>query len=338
MTHYGRLQLRWLGYLVKTRGDEIDNETRRLGSAIDAKFMGRRIDDYLAEFFPFFSRSGWQREIERAVVLVNGIPARKPAQRLQWGDELCRIHPLSEEPEVDTHIPVLWNDGDLAMVMKPAGLPMHESGRYRRRTVVAVLRNILGPTWTHAHRLDRETSGLLLCARSPELRAKLVDIWMLRGVSKTYLAVLSGTTPSDEWTVNLPIKADRFDFSHRAHISDEGDEAVTEFRVLARGENATLVEAKPVTGRTNQIRVHAAAIGFPLIGDKVYGPNDEVHDLYRKEGNTEQVQEMAGFSRHALHAWKMAFAHPVSGAWRTWTCDLPDDLKALCRSRGMPSF
>ena len=153
-------------------------ETRKLGPAIKDDKCGYRLDEYLAQHFPFFSRSGWQREIKAGAVFVNDVPARKPAQRLKLGDELCRLHPFEEEPEVNTNIKVIWNDGDVAAVYKPAGLPMHESGRYRRRTVAGVLPQVLGPSWGYVHRLDRETSGILLCARTSEQPTSSGNGWI----------------------------------------------------------------------------------------------------------------------------------------------------------------
>jgi 23S rRNA pseudouridine1911/1915/1917 synthase len=157
-------------------------DTRRLGTPVKSEQVGRRLDDYLAEKFPFFSRASWQREIHGGVVTVNGTVARKPAQRLQQGDELRRLHPFHEEPEVDTNMEIIWCDGELAALKKPAGLPMHEAGYYRRRTVAGVLPQILGQGWTPVHRLDRETSGLLLCASQAAVRAMLTAMWTLKQV------------------------------------------------------------------------------------------------------------------------------------------------------------
>jgi 23S rRNA pseudouridine1911/1915/1917 synthase len=293
------------------------------------------VDEYLAGKFPFFSRSGWQKEISSGVVLVNGTPARKPSQRLQLGDELRRLHPFHEEPEVDTNMRVIWCDGELAALYKPAGLPMHEAGYFRRRTVAGVVPQVLGKDWTPVHRLDRETSGLLLCARQPVIRAKLTDMWTNKHVQKTYLAITNGSPTDDSWTVNLPIKSERFLRTNRAEISADGDEALTVFRVIARGTQCALVEAKPLTGRTNQIRVHAAATGLPLIGDKVYGADPTILEIYRKEGNSLRVQAMAGFPRHALHAHKLVLEHPISQNQLELTCPLPDDLIQLCAARSI---
>ncbi len=321
--------------LTAVKESSWSEETRRLGLPIDEQAVGRRLDEYLAGKFPFFSRAAWQREIFNGVVLVNGNKARKPSQRLQMGDELRRLHPFEEEPEVDTNMRILWCDGELAAVVKPAGLPMHEAGYYRRRTVAGVLPEVLGAGWTPVHRLDRETSGLLLCARQPAIRARLTDMWTHKQVRKTYLAVASGHPEQDLWDVNLAIKSERYERTNRSEISEQGDAASTVFRVLGRGKTASLLEAKPLTGRTNQIRVHVAAAGYPLIGDKVYGADPSILELYRKEGNSARVKELAGFPRHALHAWKLNLIHPLTGKDVQLECPLSDDLVSLCHHEGI---
>lgn len=321
--------------LTAVKESSWSEETRRLGLPIDDKAAGRRLDEYLAGKFPFFSRAAWQKEIFSGVVLINGSRAKKPSQRLQMGDELRRLHPFDEEPVVDTHMPVIWCDGEVAAVLKPAGLPMHEAGYYRRRTVAGVLPEVLGAGWTPVHRLDRETSGLLLCARQPVIRAKLTEMWTNKQVRKTYLAVVNGNPSLELWDVNLPIRSERFERTNRSEICESGDSATTVFRVLARGEDACLLEAKPLTGRTNQIRVHIAAAGHPLIGDKVYGADPRILEIYRKEGNSDHVKELAGFPRHALHAWKLSLQHPITQKEIHLECPLAEDLKNLCRSRGI---
>ncbi|MCX6117617.1 MAG: RluA family pseudouridine synthase [Proteobacteria bacterium] len=307
-------------------------ETRFLGPAITPDIAGERIDAYLSQRFPFFSRSGWQKEIDMGVVYINEKPARKSSLKLQIGDQLSRLHPLSEEPEVDTNIKILWTDGHIAAIEKPAGLPMHESGRYRRKTVAGIIPDLLGTSWGYVHRLDRETSGIVICASSPELRAKLVSHWTNLGVAKSYLAIITSVPNMDNWTVNLPILAIRHERTNRAQIHPEGLPAQTNFRVISKADHLALIVAEPKTGRTNQIRLHLEANGYRLHGEKVYGVDPAILELYRKEGNTELVQKMAGGSRHMLHAWKVGFQHPITGEQVVFECEMPSDMKAIALS------
>ena len=317
--------------------DYVDHssQTRRLGPPIDEQGTGARLDEYLAAKFPFLSRSGWQRQIRSGMVLVNKLPVKRPAQRLHPGDELCRISPEDEEPEVDTGLKVLWSDGDVAILFKPSCLPMHEGGRYRLKTVAAMLPYVLGPDWSYVHRLDRETSGLLVCGRTREVREALGRQWEQQQVKKTYLAITRKVPAEPRWTTRLPIKHSRHDRSNRAFVAADGDDAVTEFSLVSAGTEHALIEAKPLTGRMNQIRVHCEALGIPLVGDKIYGANPQIATWYRKEGNSQRVQALAGFPRHALHAWKIQLQHPISKAPLSFECPLPEDLQGYCKMHGI---
>lgn len=309
--------------------------TRRLGPPIAEVASGSRLDEYLADRFPFLSRSSWQKEISSGVVFINEIATTKPARRLRLGDELSRLSPIDEEPEVDTNLKLLWTDGDVAALYKPAGLPMHESGRYRLKTVAVLQAQILGPEWSYVHRLDRETSGLLICGRTTAIRQSLVEDWQQSRVKKAYLAITRSIPTQTQWTVDLPIKHVRKDRRNRAFTAADGDRAVTEFSLISAGMNSALVEARPLTGRTNQIRLHCEAAGVPLLGDKIYGADPEIFEWYRKEGNTSRVQKRAGFSRHALHAWKLTLTHPLSRKELTLECPLADDLRDYCKNHGI---
>jgi 23S rRNA pseudouridine1911/1915/1917 synthase len=312
----------------------IHTETRKLGLPVPLSADGRRIDEYLAAGFPFFSRSGWQREIIEGRVLVNGMPRTKSSYRLRGGDEVRRLHPISEEPDVDTNLQVLWTDGDIAILNKPSGLPMHESGYFRRKTVYGILPDILGSDWSYVHRLDRETSGILVCARTHELRSMLGEMWTERAVKKSYLCVTSTLPPNDSWIVDAPILAERHLRTNKAEIHEDGDEAFTEFSVISRGEKYATIEARPITGRTNQIRLHLSHVNLSLVGEKVYGVDSSILEIYRNEGNTERVQSMAGFPRHALHAWKIRFTHPLTRMNLDWVCPPSADLNDVLSDGG----
>jgi len=225
---------------------------------------------------------------------------------------------------------------EIAAVIKPAGLPMHEGGRYHKNTFVNMLPKYLGPGWTHVHRLDRETSGVVLCAKTAEMRAKLTEHWSQRQVEKTYLAITTSKPELNHWHINQPILKERHLRTNRAELSPDGDEAFTEFTVLSSGVEESLIAAKPLTGRTNQIRLHLNASNLCLVGEKLYGVNPEILEIYRKEGNTMRVQEMAGFSRHALHCWKLKFRHPGNNQVHECVAPLADDLVDLCKKRGVP--
>jgi 23S rRNA pseudouridine1911/1915/1917 synthase len=303
-------------------------EYRHVGPPTTAAARGLRVDQYLAQFYPIRSRSVWKSFCRRRELLVDGRPVRG-SHRLQGGEQIAVYHPLSAEPEVDDGIQILSeNDGVLA-VLKPGNLPMHESGEFRRRTFAAALAAHLDSSWHPVHRLDRETSGVVICAGSSDLRSALSTLFEEQRVDKRYLAIVHGSIEWDEHVIDGPLALDPTAHRPRYVISPSGLSARSDVRVIERAGGATLVEVRPRTGRTNQIRAHMAAIGHPLVGDKVYHPDPAVYAAYRHLGDSEVVRNLAGFSRHALHAARISFTHPATGHEIRVSADLPADLSAL---------
>ena len=176
-----------------------------------------------------------------------------------------------------------------------------------------------------AHRLDVETSGLLVCAQSNRLKM-VSDAFAERRVHKTYLAVLSGEPEQSEWTVEIPLG---FDTSTgiRLKMGRGTLSAETRFRVLRAGTQRSLVQAEPMTGRQHQIRVHAQLSGHALVGDKLYGPEDKLFFASKERPLTEEEWHLLGHTRHALHAWKVVLKLPEST--HQFESPLPSDLKQL---------
>lgn len=301
---------------------------RGLGPPLGPEADAQRVDHFLARKFPFNSRPQWNRICRQGHLLCNGRPIR-PAHRLRQGDLLQVFHPLDAEPEADLSLEFIAEESGVLAVFKPGNLPMHESGYYRRNTVNAVLAERFGPEWTPVHRLDRETSGILICAATPELRRKLCEDFATRAVAKTYLALVQGSPDWDELHVDQPIFLPEESERPRYVVDERGANAVTDFNVRGRAPEAALLEAKPRTGRSNQIRVHAAWAGHALIGDKVYHPNDAIYAAYHRLGDVAEVHAMSGFRRHALHASEISLQHPESGKTFSVSSPLPPDLADL---------
>ena len=313
----------------------LEAEYRALGPMLGPEADNKRLDDFLGKNFPFRSRTEWKFLCNEGHVLVNAQKARA-TRRLRCGDTLSVYHPQSSEPEVNADLRFISEDRGILAIEKPANLPMHESGFYRRNTFVALLHRDFGKDWAPVHRLDRETSGVVICASSTELRRSLSEAFMSREVSKLYLAILSGTPVWDQITVDLPLgKTTSFAIPHK-QVEDLGDEARTDFFVIEKGKSGTLVEVRPLSGRGNQIRVHAASLGHHIIGDKVYHHDRLVCQAYKDYGDTVEVQKLAGHSRHALHAAKIEFTHPEGGKFIA-DSTLPPDLKQLWQSIRMNS-
>lgn len=304
-------------------------EYRGLGPPLGPSALGQRLDLFLAQTFPFYSRGEWKAVCQRGHLRVNGRVVRA-SHKLKAGDKLERFHPLDDEPEVDTGIELLHEDRGIMAVFKPGNLPMHEVGPFRRKTFAALVHEQLGPEWFPVHRLDRETSGIVLCAATTELRNRLSVAFETRDIEKLYVAIVTGRLEQDEIDVDQPLGEETNDKIPRFVVSAGGMPSRTVFRVMERSDHATLLEARPYTGRPNQIRVHAAWLGHHVLGDKVYHADPAVYHAYWQDGNVESTQLLAGFPRHALHAAKIAFEHPLGGRFEVES-PLPADLRALWR-------
>jgi 23S rRNA pseudouridine1911/1915/1917 synthase len=285
---------------------------RFIASAEDA---GRRLDLYLASRLPDLSRTRIQELIDQGRVHVRERLARR-AQLVMAGDaieiEVLPRPPLRAAPE-EIPIDVLYEDEDVIAVNKPAGMVVHAGAGATRGTLVNALLHHFGTLSTVGgnlrpgivHRLDRGTSGAMIVARNDVAHRVLGEQFRSRAVKKTYIALLHGRLARDAGTIERPITRDPQRRTRMtAHLA-RGRAAQTDWRVLLRLGNFTLVEAQPRTGRTHQIRAHFVAIGHPLVGDTLYGAPRQV----RAGGAS-----LKPLGRVFLHAARLSFAHPRTGA------------------------
>lgn len=280
-----------------------------------AEDVGRRLDLYLASCLPELSRTRIQELIDQGRVRVGkDLPRR--AHRVAAGDiveiEVTPRPSLTATPE-DIPIEVLLEDDDFVVVNKPAGMVVHAGAGAKSGTLVNALLHHLGTLSNEGdavrpgivHRLDRGTSGALVVARNDVSHRALADQFRARTVHKLYLALLHGLLKHDAGTIDLPVTRDPQRRTRMTARLSTGREARTDWRVLLRLGNFTLVAAEPHTGRTHQIRAHFTAIGHPLVGDTLYGAP-------RQERAARIL--LAPLSRVFLHAARLSFAHPRSGA------------------------
>ncbi len=297
---------------------------------VDAAESGQRLDKLIAVKLPNLSRSFVQQLIDDGLVRV-GEHIRKPNYRVSAGDIINVTIPPPEPAHAraeDIPLTIVYEDDALLVVNKPAGMVVHPAAGHTSGTLVnAVLGHapdlIVGNAERPGivHRLDRDTSGLIVVAKSDAALKRLQHQFATRTVHKTYLALVDGNVPVPEGKIDAPLGRapnDRKKFA--VATAPQAREAITSFRVAERLPDYTLLQVEPLTGRTHQIRVHLAFIHHPVVGDEVYG---------RSRKNA------LGLERQFLHAWRIAFVHPLTGAPLEFTAPLPADLgTALVRAGG----
>ena len=301
-------------------------------ATIPAAAAGRRFDQVLAELFPEFSRSRLSTWIKSGDVLLDGATAQ-PRQIVR-GDELVALHaqPTQEVPMAPEAIAldIRYEDADVIVLNKPAGLVVHPGAGQAAGTLQnallhhdAALAEI--PRAGIVHRLDKDTSGVMVVARSLRAHTGLVAQLQAREVHRQYAAVVYGEMIAGG-TVDQPIGRHPHDRLKQAVVEGPASKpAVTHYRVRERFRAHTLIECRLETGRTHQIRVHMAHIRHPLIGDTQYGGG-----LKLPRGATVELSDvLRAFRRQALHAEKLEFSHPVSGKPVSVTVEMPADLLAL---------
>jgi 23S rRNA pseudouridine1911/1915/1917 synthase len=301
-----------------------------------------RLDQYLAQALPDISRARVQLLIEAGQVRIDGNPA-KPKQRLRGGESIeiegspqpAPLHAVAEDIPLD----ILHEDRYLAVVNKPAGMMVHagsgatEDARNRGTLVNALLHHMRelssssGPLRPGiVHRLDKQTSGLIVVAKNDVAHARLASMFSRRQVRKLYLTLVQGELPGDSGTVNASISRDTIRRTRMTTRREGGRTAVSHWQVLRRIRGPygsfTLASVRIETGRTHQIRVHMASLGHPVVGDTLYGASTAIVPL----AEFARLPRLA-LQRNFLHAAELEFPHPVSSERITLVSNLPPDLK-----------
>jgi 23S rRNA pseudouridine1911/1915/1917 synthase len=289
---------------------------------------GVRLDRFLAQSIPGLSRSQAQRMVEEARVTVNAEPA-KASYKVKSGDLVVAALPDEQPADLEAEpiaLAIVYEDEALLVVDKPPGMVVHPAPGHATGTLVNALLAYCpelagrGDRPGIVHRLDRDTSGLILVAKDDRTRRALQRQFKDRRVTKAYLALLDGHLQPAWGRINAPIARDPHHRQRMAVLAG-GREALTEYHVLEQishrtgpvAGNYSLVEAEPKTGRTHQIRVHFASIGYPVVGDTVYG----------------RRRTQLPLPRHFLHAWKLGFQHPTTGERLNLEAPLPPDLSSV---------
>lgn len=284
-----------------------------------------RLDLFLVEGLPEFSRSRLQGLIKKGLVLVDGQPAKKAGQMLENGQRVMVYVPPPEPTDLvgeDIPLDIIFENSDILVINKPAGMVVHPAAGHSTGTLVhAVLGYVpdiegIGGEERPGivHRLDKDTSGLILVAKNERAHRFLQNQFRTRKVEKTYLALVDGAPPTPSGRVEAPIGRDTRNRKKMAVLTPgKGREAVSVFRTLETFDNHTLLAFIPKTGRTHQIRLHCAFLGCPIVGDKIYG----------------HKKPSVSIQRHFLHAHKLKIMIPGEKDPREFTADLPFELEKV---------
>lgn len=299
-------------------------------SVVSEDLVGKRLDQAVAQLFPDFSRSRLQGWIKSGELTVDG-EVRRPRDKLLGGEMIAikaELEMIEEHKPQDIPLDIIYEDEDILVLNKPAGLVVHPAVGHRDGTLLNALLfhcpDIAQvPRAGIVHRLDMDTTGLMVVAKTIPAQTELVNQLQERSMGREYEAVVHGVMTGGG-LVDEPMGRHGKNRQKMAVVG-VGKEAITHYRVLKKMRAHTHIRLKLETGRTHQIRVHMAHINYPLVGDQLYGGRFRLP----KGTSTEMEQTLKGFKRQALHAKRLELWHPVKGELMSWEVDLPDDLQHL---------
>jgi 23S rRNA pseudouridine1911/1915/1917 synthase len=300
---------------------------------VPSELAGLRLDRFVQARMPRLSRTRAQAIVRGSAYRADG-ERRRPSDIVRTGEVVILVRDQFVEPITPLHFGVLHEDDAVLVIDKPAGLPMHPTATYHKHTLSYLLREHYAPEFAPriAHRLDRETSGAVVCGRTLEAERVLKRGFALHRVEKSYLAIVRGELADECGEIDLAMAPVREGLHVLMEVRSDGLTALTRYEVKQRMPGYTLLALFPRSGRQHQLRVHLAAIGHSIVGDKLYGPEREAPFLeYIETGMTPELEARLGHDRQALHAHTLSFTHPATGEPFAIAAPFPDDLSALWR-------
>ena len=308
------------------------SDRRIAETVIEPDGNGVRLDFYLQKRFSYRSRTEWQKSIAEGEILLNGKPT-KPSRRLQTGEVIAFQPKTVEEPAVDSSFEILEETSEYLAVSKSGNLPCHPAGAFFKHTLWYLLRERYGENIHIATRLDRETSGVVLVARTRDAAVAFTRELMANRVGKRYLAFVHGDFPEEPVHASGWLSADpgskirkKRRFTEECP-GGEAETAETDFRLIARQDGLSAVEALPATGRLHQIRATLCSLGYPMVGDKLYGLDDTFFSRFVSDSLTEEDRRRLILPRQALHAHSLEM--PYRGGVLSFSAPLPADMKSV---------
>ena len=307
------------------------HEIIQLQAIVPQELLGKRLDQALAELFPDYSRSRLKEWILADSVSVDGYIVNRPREKL-LGDESIEINAkieLQTQHEAQNiTLNIVYEDEHILVINKPTNLVVHPGAGNAKGTVLNALLSHAPeiasvPRAGIVHRLDKDTTGLMVVAKTIPAQTHLVEQLQAREISREYEAVAFGTMIAGG-TVDEPIGRHPTQRTHMA-VRESGKPAVTRYRVKEKFRAHTYLRLKLESGRTHQIRVHMAHLRHPLVGDQTYGGRPRLP----KASSAEMIETLRKFRRQALHAVQLELSHPVTGEWMSWHAPLPDDFVNL---------
>jgi len=309
-------------------------EVQEFTAIVPEEMMGKRLDFAATELFPGYSRSRIQSWIKSGALTLDGETA-KSKEKVLGGEKLILLAEQEEQGDweaEDIPLDIIFEDDHILVINKPAGLVVHPGAGNRSGTLLngLLFHNpdlVNVPRAGIVHRLDKDTTGLMVVAKTLEAHADLVAQLQERTVSREYEAVVAGVMTGGG-KVEAPMGRHPRQRQKMAVVDFGGKEAITHYRVIKRYPNHTHVRLKLETGRTHQIRVHMAHIGYALVGDTTYAGRMKIP----KNASAELLELLRNFGRQALHATQLGLIHPMTGEYLEWQVERPQDIKALLRA------